>query len=115
MLASICRTIAVRLSSKEIVQFREVSPEDDVGSLALSSTTVSSGARGFFFRADKGTWCTALTTNEIVRHERTWFRIGFEPLFVNFTQSGVWFTMLFLIEVRQTENLVDKIVLYIPS
>ena len=108
MLAGICRTITIRLRSKETVQFREILPDDDVGSLALSSTAVPSETRSLFSRADKGTWHTALATDEIVRGERNCFRIGFEPLFVDFTHSGVWFSVLFLVKVRWMENLVTK-------
>lgn len=29
------------------------------------------------------------------------FRIGFEPTFVDFTFSGVWFVVLFFVQVRK--------------
>lgn len=108
MLVGIFRTITVRLRSNETVQFRDISTGDGFGSLALASTAVTSGARSLFSCSDKGTWCTVVSTNEIVQRERNWFRIGFEPLFVDFTQSGVWFIILFLIEVRKMEALVTS-------
>lgn len=33
-----------------------------------------------------------------------WFRIGFEPLFVDFTQSGSWFAVYALLEVPVREE-----------
>ena len=49
--------------------------------------------------ADKGEWETADTGDEETRREGQWFRIGFEPLFVDFTQSGAWFVAFTLVEV----------------
>ena len=40
------------------------------------------------------------TSDEGLRRERNWFRIGFEPTFVDFTKSGTWFTLMFLPEVK---------------
>ncbi|CAB1116602.1 unnamed protein product [Ectocarpus sp. CCAP 1310/34] len=51
-----------------------------------------------FAWANKGTWETAETDNEGIRREGQWFRIGFEPLFVDFTKSGAWFVAFTLVE-----------------
>ncbi len=49
--------------------------------------------------ASKGKWETADTEDEETRREGQWFRIGFEPLFVDFTQTGAWFVAFTLVEV----------------
>lgn len=33
------------------------------------------------------------------KRERDWFRIGFQPIFVDFTKSGSWFVVYTLMEV----------------
>jgi len=52
--------------------------------------------------ASKGKWETADTGDEETRREGQWFRIGFEPLFVDFTQAGAWFVAFTLVEVFGT-------------
>ncbi len=50
--------------------------------------------------AKKGVWKTAATEDMTELRLRDWFRIGFEPLFADFTQSGSWFAVYALLEVR---------------
>lgn len=50
--------------------------------------------------ADKGAWETGEATNPQDVQERDWFRIGFEPMFVDYTKSGTWFILFSMIEVR---------------
>lgn len=52
-----------------------------------------------FAWADTGQWETAGTTDEEARLEADRFRIGFEPLFVDFTKNGSWFLVYCLLEV----------------
>ncbi len=52
-----------------------------------------------FAWANKGRWESVPTTDTQVKRERDWFRIGFEPLFVDFTKNGSWFVVYTLIEV----------------
>lgn len=55
----------------------------------------------FFTWADKGQWETVQATDENTKREATWFRIGFEPLFADFTKAGSWFIVYTLVEVRE--------------
>lgn len=50
--------------------------------------------------AKKGVWRTAATDDMTELRLGDWFRIGFEPLFADFTQSGSWFAVYALLEVR---------------
>ena len=52
-----------------------------------------------FAWADKGAWETVDALDEQTRREGDWFRVGFEPLFVDFTQKGSWFMVYTLLEV----------------
>ena len=53
-----------------------------------------------FSWADRGQWETVQTVNRQVRREGDWFRIGFEPVFVDYTKRGTWFIVITLVEVR---------------
>lgn len=59
--------------------------------------------RSAFAWAQKGVWRTVDTEDVTERRLRDWFRIGFEPLFADFTQSGSWFAVYALLEVRLPE------------
>ena len=52
-----------------------------------------------FSWADKGQWETVQMENREVSRQGDWFRIGFEPVFVDYTKRGTWFIMISLIEV----------------
>lgn len=52
--------------------------------------------------ADKGQWETVVTEDSQAVRERDWFRIGFEPIFVDFAKSGTWFVVISLAEVTTT-------------
>lgn len=58
-----------------------------------------------FAWADKGKWETAKLADEDERRDANWFRIGFEPLFADFTQTGSWFVVYTLVEVRSSAEL----------
>ena len=53
-----------------------------------------------FAWAKKGVWRTTPSQEVKERRLGDWFRIGFEPLFADFTQSGSWFAVYALLEVR---------------
>lgn len=55
-----------------------------------------------FSWADKGQWETVETKEERVQREGDWFRIGFEPVFVDYTKRGTLFLVATLVEVRHT-------------
>ncbi|CAN0484795.1 unnamed protein product, partial [Scytosiphon promiscuus] len=48
--------------------------------------------------ANKGQWESVETQDNKNQRERDWFRIGFEPIFVDFTKNGSWFIVYTLIE-----------------
>lgn len=58
-----------------------------------------------FAWAKKGVWSTADTEDATKRRLIDWFRIGFEPLFADYTQSGSWFAVYTLLEVRARPGL----------
>lgn len=95
---------------------RKVRPNDDIVFKVSSEgdeNSDQSSNRGFaakvktslkedhsmFSWADKGQWESVETSDTEVKQERDWFRIGFEPLFVDFTKKGSWFVVYTLIEV----------------
>lgn len=109
LVALVYRAVIGRLNSDELVVFKLNEPEDD-----LDSASGGGRIRGFiskfregwkndtslFSWADKGQWETVEGANDQTVREADSFRIGFEPLFVDFTQSGAWFIVLTLIQVR---------------
>lgn len=52
-----------------------------------------------FSWADKGQWETVQTENRQLSREGDRFRIGFEPVFVDYTKRGTCFVMISLVEV----------------
>eukprot|EP00752_Nemacystus_decipiens_P006426 g5789.t1 len=54
--------------------------------------------QSMFAWANKGEWRTAPTDDMAELRLGDWFRIGFEPLFADFTQSGSWFAVYALLE-----------------
>lgn len=97
--------------------WRKVHPNDSIVFKASSDDDENSdqSTRGFAARvktslkedhsmfswADKGQWESVETSDTDVKRERDWFRIGFEPLFVDFTKNGSWFVVYSLVEVRR--------------
>eukprot|EP00903_Cladosiphon_okamuranus_P009469 g9024.t1 len=93
---------------------RKVRPDDDIVFKAFSDDDENTDqrTRGFaakvksslrenhsmFSWANKGQWESVETPDAEVKQERDWFRIGFEPLFVDFTKKGAWFVVYSLIE-----------------
>ncbi|CAM9904645.1 unnamed protein product [Ascophyllum nodosum] len=99
MIAGVCRTVLVRVYSNVVVEFRRLANVDTQGRGLISRSTNELRNGGSLFGwADKGRWHTVPTSDEGLRRERNWFRIGFEPLFVTFTHSAAWFTVVFLVE-----------------
>ena len=70
----------------------------------------SSWRRGssMFSWADKGQWETVTTSGDLdVIRDGDWFRIGFEPVFVDYTKAGTWFILISLVEVRGSGTLLN--------
>ncbi|CAN0562417.1 unnamed protein product, partial [Ectocarpus sp. 12 AP-2014] len=105
MFVAVLRTFFVRVRPNTLIVFTPKESDDDTvdggdaeeGQRARPASFLSKVRAGWeedhslFAWANKGTWETAETDNEGTRREGQWFRIGFEPLFVDFTKSGAWF------------------------
>lgn len=101
MLVAVWRTVTIRVSSAKLIEFKESSDEGINGQSLLSKFSTSLKKHGSVFSwGDKGQWHTVQSADEDVRREAGWFMIGFEPLFVDFTQRGAWFGVLSLVEVH---------------
>lgn len=103
MFVMLWRTLQVRVRPNTLVIFRErppgEAPAGGLGLLARFHTSLRDDS-SLFSWADKGQWETVDTTDREVRREGNWFRIGFEPAFVDYTKRGVWFMIVNLVEVR---------------
>lgn len=100
MFVAVWRTVVIRVTSDRLIEFKEISDEGSHGqSLWSRFETILKGNGSLFSFADRGQWRTVQSEDEGVQREAGWFRIGFEPLFVDFTQKGAWFGVLSLVEV----------------
>ncbi|CAM9523011.1 unnamed protein product [Ectocarpus sp. 12 AP-2014] len=104
MFAMVARTHRVRVRSDALIVF--VSNPNRVTSMGKNEffSKLLAGSRkdfSLFGWADKGQWATVQTSDVEARRYANWFRIGFEPLFADFTQAGSWFIVYTLMEVRQ--------------
>lgn len=59
----------------------------------------------FFSWANKGEWETVATADANLQKRVDSFRIGFEPLFLDFTKSGAWFVIVSLVQVRAMSSI----------
>lgn len=112
MCAGVLRTYFVRVRPKTLIVFTPNAVDNDAGAGEGAGEAANAPRPGFFSRvkaglaeehsmfawANKGEWETAETGDEGTRREGQWFLIGFEPLFVDFTQSGAWFVAFTLVE-----------------
>lgn len=113
MIVMVSRTFASLVRTADHIVFK--SSEDHVQDTANESGgNFFSSARSFgakigtslrddhsmFAWADKGQWESVEIVDKKVQRQRDWFRIGFEPIFVDFTGKGFWFVVYTLIEVR---------------
>ncbi|CAB1104148.1 unnamed protein product [Ectocarpus sp. CCAP 1310/34] len=91
----------VRVRSDALIVFTSnKTDEGSTGKSTLYSKMVTGLKKdsSLFAWADKGHWNTVQTADEDARRDADWFRIGFEPLYADFTQAGSWFTVYTLIE-----------------
>lgn len=103
MFVMIWRTISVRIQPDVLLVFTPVSSEyDDGNQTSLFSRIRESWRedRSLFSWADTGHWRTAPTADGDWKRDGDWFRIGFEPLFVDYNKRGTWFMLVQLLEVR---------------
>ncbi|CAM9748893.1 unnamed protein product [Ascophyllum nodosum] len=113
MFVGVCRTTLVRVCSNVVVEFKRFSNENHVGETTSCSASLSRHDRNLLCWADKGRWLTVQTSDGDLWRERNWFRVGFEPIFVDFTQYGAWFVAVFLLEraaLACVAVLVDNVV-----
>lgn len=110
---TVWRTFRVRVHPGLILVFKTNAGDDDNSS--------DSDNPGFFSKvktsivddqsllswADKGQWETGAAADVQVVREGDWFRIGFEPMFVDFTRPGTWFLLISLVEVRPVDIAID--------
>lgn len=106
MFVTTWRTIRLRVHPNDFLvyryyddtHYREVTGGD--GSFRSRFTT-SWRQHSLFSWADKGQWeaTTTRSVNQELHREWNWFRIGFEPMFVDYTKSGTWLVPISLIEV----------------
>ncbi|CAN0390075.1 unnamed protein product, partial [Ascophyllum nodosum] len=97
MVAIVSRAILVRVLPESLIEFRYFPSDAEDGSNWLSR--VQNGwkeERSLLAWADRGRWYTVETSDEEQWREGNWFRIGCEPLFVDFTKSGTWFVIFSL-------------------
>lgn len=100
-----CRTFLVRVMPDALIMFEpSVEAEDSAGDgaptfLSRIRTSLKEN-HSLFAWANRGAWQTVETDDEETRREGDQFRIGFEPLFVDFEKSTAWFMVYSLLEVR---------------
>ncbi|CAM9869077.1 unnamed protein product, partial [Ectocarpus fasciculatus] len=100
MVAMVVRTHRVRLRSDTLIVFKSNESDEASTGKSLFSKMIA-GSRedsSLFAWADKGQWETVQTEDEDAKRNADWFRIGFEPLYADFTQAGSWFIIYTLIE-----------------
>lgn len=102
----IWRTISARVRPDTLIVFKPNDNVDDAEDGAHNTRSTLSKIkagwktnRSLLSWADTGAWETAETADEGSTRDRDWFRIGFEPLFVDFTKAGCWFELVTLVEV----------------
>lgn len=110
VVASVCRAINVRVCSNTLLIFNACSVDDDGRSAPFSHDGFLSKLKNswsenesLFSWADKGRWETVDVQDPQTRRDGDRFRIGFEPIFVDYTKSGVWFVGFFLVQVHEEQ------------
>ncbi|CAN0136000.1 unnamed protein product, partial [Ascophyllum nodosum] len=99
----ICCAIYVRVRPSNLLVFETYvdgdgrSAPNSRGSFFSNFRRSWSDSSSVFSWADKGRWMTADVPDVQARRAGDRFRIGFEPTFVDFTISGVWFVVLFFV------------------
>ena len=105
MFAMICRTIIVRVRPDDLITFESSglvgNVDDDQRSFFSRVKTGLKESGSLFAWADKGQWATTERARQDARQEGDSFRIGFEPIFVDFTKEGSWFMAFALVQVRK--------------
>lgn len=100
-----CRTFFVRVMPDALILFKasveaEGSADEGAPSFLSRVRTSLKEDHSLFAWANRGAWETVETDDEETRREGNQFRIGFEPLFVDFEKTTAWFMVYSLVEVR---------------
>lgn len=124
MFVMVCRTIVLRVRPDALIAFEPTNDLDTPKDVLLVDSKDSFFSRvklswkqsgSLIAWADAGQWVTVersytesrpeddwsqTSVDEDARREGDRFRIGFEPLFVDFTKAGSWFMIYSLVQVR---------------
>ena len=122
MFAMVCRTLILRVRPDDLIVFEQTTdpnnPTDGTKDKeSFFSRVVASwkGSHSLISWADAGQWVTVERSYTESRPDDDWFqisvdvdarrdgdrfRIGFEPLFVDFTKAGSWFMVYSLVQVH---------------
>lgn len=114
MVVMVSRVFFSKVRSDDNIAFKKRNEDGESNSPANGAGGGGSSTRSFtaevkaslrekysmFAWANKGEWESVETSDAQVTRERDWFRIGFEPLFVDYTKKGSWFIVYMLVEVR---------------
>eukprot|EP00752_Nemacystus_decipiens_P018572 g16651.t1 len=109
MTVMVSRSFWMKVRPDDDIVFK-ASPDDDENSDQSTRgfvATVKASMKqkhSMFSWANKGQWKSVETSDPEVKRERDWFRIGFEPLFVDFTKNGSWFVVYSLIEDAENDE-----------
>lgn len=112
MFFSVWRTVYVRIYSDDLLVFT-IYDGTHLGRVrTFFRSWFAQGWKGqsLFSWADKGEWTTVATPDLKIDRERNWFRIGFEPIFEDYTKPGTWLVMIMLAEVRLRVDWIKRIV-----
>eukprot|EP00903_Cladosiphon_okamuranus_P021834 g20077.t1 len=101
MFVTVFRTLLVRVRPNVLLVFKPFD-NDDVpnsrGGFLSRFKTSWTEDYSLFSWADKGQWETVQVADREASREGDWFRIGFEPVFVDYTKRGTWFVVISLVE-----------------
>ena len=104
----ICRTIIARVGPDDLITFESSDLVDGIDEDKRSYfSCVKTGLKesgSFFAWADKGQWTTTERVPQDTRKEGDSFRIGFEPIFLDYSYDGSWLLAFVLAQVRRLET-----------
>ncbi|CAM9990283.1 unnamed protein product, partial [Ascophyllum nodosum] len=103
MFVTTWRTIRLRVHPNEFLVFRYFNEGYATNASPLVVLRKAFCAfwreQSLFVGADTGQWETVrIVGDEQLQSEWNWFRIGFEPMFTDYTKSGTWFVLVSLFE-----------------
>ncbi|CAM9800080.1 unnamed protein product [Ectocarpus fasciculatus] len=100
------RTHRVRVAPDTLIVFKPAGEDENDGADGTVPSSFLSKVRtslkedhSMLAWANTGAWETVEAADEETVREGDQFRIGFEPLFVDFTKKTSWFTVYFLLEM----------------